>query len=410
MVMERYIFLRKVEGLPSAAYFAGRDSFRTGFGTFLNGRDIGVRTWIISGIRRVGKTSLKQWCENQAKVTIVLDRHWDATDQFPLRSLRSKMIKSMRAHLRPGGWASAGWFLLWDSLKEVPKLGPVFHKRDLSVDEFTRWFYRICGQLRESAVVICCDKLSETHGHGLTTFLNLSRALDELSSLNTTVRCALVGTTLPGWQMNVPQGVEPHDADLIELEPMSPIEVGQLVDCGKRNCSVNWTTSEDFSPGLYRLTGGFPQLAQRLGYLASRNAERQGRTHLNTLDLEEAWDEDDFLKLAYKQVRLCGFKFPLRPSPEATLKLLKAFGSATNLSDEDAAKGVRRIEWKRSMKHACNLSSSDFEEAFERVFKYLARAKFLRKSEDTDLYSFHPIRLRPHLSAIAEELRNARSI
>ncbi|HJQ25508.1 MAG TPA: hypothetical protein VKA60_16430 [Blastocatellia bacterium] len=402
--------------------FGGRTTLRNDFlDAILNAEGRGNFAWLIEGLRGFGKSSFGVWCRDEVKSTgrpalvcyielaekvhseipvsieqfihIVYDEMIEELASFSLRAKGKRLAKAARKRGR---------------LKAISVLGSGGEyepgdPRPIDIKEFFQDLYKVAKSHSDLlAFVFVLDEITSRKGAESLS----SDFIAAIRRLNWPDLEAVVGVillTTPGFVDRVSGSVNPsrHFIKREKLEVFDFVETKEFVE---RLClQAGWTFSNDFVDELFMMSGGIPDLVQRIGVDASIACKKRKATpayHLTAEDVQKAAATGQEVAASIDGLlSFSGFKLPDRGS-EYNKKVLSAF--YTTFEPSAVRQGLTKSAWNRGVV-AVSPGSTAYSEAFDRVWNALADAKLLVREQGTNRYRFIAEAVRQYLGTMYSE-------
>lgn len=384
---------------------------------------------IIRGARTFGKTSIAHWCKGSAeqrsrehpgeKKTLVChyqyrgafesathfydDLWWCvASELMPhVGRFRKIQIGSWRLFRRTykkvsNAEAEAAGFKL-PQIKEESDAEALARKID-------RWLSRVN---HVGCLLLIIDEIggAEQEAVAVRRCANLVKAMKG-HRWQSGVRIGITLLPLPTWSAHVELENDPRrylSRPEITLGPFSATETTELVGDEIGRCS-GWSADTGFSSELYRLSGGFPLLVQRLGHAAALAclAETSSNRIIRSSHLSHAVASDGTIHAALEYTIHLAGKYAAESPIE--LEILRAIGDT--LPEEYAESGAPMEDWSDVLVGPETSRSEERRRSFDRLWNHLARA-YLIVSVGADRYRFGPQAVRQRLPLIAQNADRA---
>lgn len=398
------------DGAVPYEFFEGRELLRDVFASMTWNRGLKRQefVWVVEGPRGYGKSSFGKWCCEAAArqfprgdvlvcyvdlaTPIAVDKKI-STEEF-LRHLYDELLKKFRPldKQRIRRKISRSICEIYEFLQSGEAFGfklpeVHFNYRSWKPEKFFQQLQLLndSAKIDIKAFILILDEISSRDG-ALALSCDLARALRLTRWPDNFPNVGLILLQMPGWEhaIPVPQRLRPGPA----VHALKAFTLPETLDFVTRWCQdAKWTFNNiTFIHQLFSMSGGIPYLLQRIGFAACQASQKRSPNScmLTAEDVTQVVSQDEEVEIrVYDAISFSGF--PLSkyvksddsaPDPQLLAAFCWAFSPPTILD-----RGLTKEDWKKNV-HSKLSGSSQFAEAFERVWKELVDAQLIIPYDD----------------------------
>jgi hypothetical protein len=392
--------------------FCGRDDLRRVFSDSISPENLEEKenfVWVIEGKRGFGKSSFGKWCEAEAYLgtgeqdpdiavcyidfSEKIDPNVAVTSEKLIHLLYNELAAiDVVKHYDPKGRKLKASINLWFA-------GSEYEPGDPRPDNIGDFFKRL-GVAAESfprigAFIFIFDDITSRQGvESLSSDFAAAVARRTWQTHLPTI--GLILLPHPGFEDRMPPALKPtrHISKKYELKEFDPAETRDLVE---RLCrGTPWTPNSSFINELHLMSGGIPDLIQRIGQGSCRASKRRdAQSHtLTQEDVRTAVAVDDSVARSIESViTTSGFIMPKKGSHEQ--QVLAAF--CDSFKSSEAASGLLKDRWQDTILKKFN-QSEIYAKTFMSIWKDLCETQLLTHDENTSKYKFIAEAVRQYFS------------